>query len=286
MDIFINAAIVGLLLGGVYGLIASGLSLIWGVMEVVNFAHGEFLMLSMFATYFMSVYLGCDPYLTILPVAAGFFLFGELTYHTIIKRIMNGPMLAQVFSTYGISLFLANLALFLWGFEFRSIPEELIRFKGIIYLGDYPINLAHLSAAVGCMVTYLLLIWFMNMTKTGKALRAVSQDREAAALMGIEINRMNGMAWGVSSACVAVAGAFLAAFFFINPAIGTVFSTLTFVIVVLGGFGSILGSFVGGVVIGLVQSFVGVMLPGFELVIAFSIFFLVLLIRPQGIFGF
>jgi len=273
-------------MGGVYALIAAGLSLIWGVMEVINFAHGEFLMISMFMTFFFVMSSKLDPLIFIPLCAVILFLLGIVVFQLVVKHVLKGPMVSQIFSTYGVSLFLASLALFLWGHDYKSILPEYVHLKGTLEMFGIVFNVPRLVATLGCMITYGILFLFLAYTKTGKALRAVSQDKEAASLLGVNANLIYALSWGIAAACVGIAGTFLSTFFYIFPFIGAPFVTLTFVIVVLGGFGSLMGSLVGGFIVGAIHGVTGVMFPGYGLVFIYLIFFLILLFRPKGLFGY
>jgi branched-chain amino acid transport system permease protein len=207
-----------------------------------------------------------------------------LTHKAIIRRILGAPMLAQIFATFGLGIFLRAAAQFLWTPDFRQVSEPLV--QGPIRLFGVSVGLAQLVAAVASLLAFGLLIWFITKTETGAALEATAQDRQAASLMGINTERMFTLGWGISSACVGVAGAFLASFFYVFPYVGSLFALLAYVIVALGGFGSIPGSLVAGILIGLVEVLAGLFIaPAFKYVAVFAIYLVVVLIRPQGLFG-
>jgi branched-chain amino acid transport system permease protein len=283
-DVLIQGIISGLLMGCIYALIAAGLSLIFGLMEIVNFAHGEFLMLGMYTAFWTYTLFAMDPLFS-FPICGGvLFVLGVVTHKGIIRRILGAPMLAQIFATFGLGIFLRAAAQFLWTPDFRQVSEPLV--QGPVRLFGVSVGLAQLVAALASLLAFGLLIWFITKTETGAALEATAQDRQAASLMGINTERMYTLGWGISSACVGVAGAFLASFFYVFPYVGSLFALLAYVIVALGGFGSIPGSLVAGILIGLVEVLAGLFIaPAFKYVAVFAIYLVVVLIRPQGLFG-
>ncbi|HSB77466.1 MAG TPA: branched-chain amino acid ABC transporter permease [Candidatus Methylomirabilis sp.] len=283
-DVLAQGILSGILMGFVYALIAVGLSLIFGLMEIVNFAHGEFLMLSMYTAFWAWALFGLDPLLSVPLCAAALFLLGWLTYAGIIRRVLGGPMLAQIFATFGFGIFLRAAAQFLWTPDFRQVGRAWV--QGPVRILGISVGLPQVVASGACLVAFSLLYWFITRTETGMALEATAQDRQAAALMGINTERMFALGWGIGSACVGVAGAFLASFFYIFPQVGFLFALIAYVIVALGGFGSILGSLVAGLIIGLVEVLGGLFIaPAFKYVAVYLIYLLIVLVRPQGLLG-
>jgi len=274
----------GLLIGLLFSLVAIGLNLIFGVMDIVNFAHGEFLMISMYIAYWLFILLNLDPIYS-LPICAGIlFVLGVTTHKILIARIMNAPMLAQIFATFGLMIFLQSLAFFLWKPDYRTIGKSLL--TGRIEVFEIFIGLPQLFSALCALGTAGILFFLINRTEMGRALRATSEDREAAALMGINTDRMYALAWGLGAACVGVAGALLATFYPIFPQVGAVFGLTAFVVVVLGGFGSITGAFIAGIIVGLIQVTGGILFePAFKNIFVYSLFLVVVFIRPQGLLG-
>jgi branched-chain amino acid transport system permease protein len=274
----------GVLLGGIYALISTGLTLIWGVMQIMNFAHGEYLMLGMYASFWLFHFYGINPYLSILFVAPILFVLGVLTQRAIIKPILGGSHLAQVFATMGLSIALQNLALFLWKADYRSIRVvgsiSNLRLHGVIF------SLPWLIAFIITMAMMIILFLFLKKTYIGKAMRATSENRRAAQLMGINVDRVYYLAMGIGSACVGVAGAVLAPMYPVFPTVGGFFVIVAFVIVVLGGLGNITGALVGSLILGVVETF-----SGFYIAVAlkefvyFLVFILILLLRPAGLLG-
>ena len=271
-------------MGFVYALIAAGLSLIFGLMEIVNFAHGEFLMLAMFSTYWAWALWRLDPVLALPLTAAVLFLLGFATYHGLIRWVLGAPMLAQIFATFGLAIFLRSAAQAIWGVDFHLVKDPLV--QGRISLGGLFIGLPQLVASVGALLAFVFLNWFISRTETGLALQATAQDRQAASLMGIDTDRMFALGWGIGAACVGVAGALLTIFFYVFPDVGASFALLAYVTVALGGFGNVPGTLVAGVVVGVIEVLGGLLIaPALKYVAVFVLYLLVVLWRPQGLFG-
>ncbi len=279
-----QALVSGLLIGFVFALIAAGLTLIFGVMEIVNFAHGEFLMLSMYLSYFLHSALGWDP-IAALPVnAVALFALGVLVYYALIRRVLRAPMLAQIFATFGLGVFLQNAAQFLWRPDFRTLGDTWV--TGRFALAGVYVSGPQVAAAAGAVITTGALWWLLSRTELGRALLATAEDRQAASLMGINPDRMFALAWGLGAACVGVAGALLSTFYYVFPQVGGVFALIAFVAVALGGFGSVVGAFAGGVLIGVVESLAGVFVaPAVKNLFVFAIYLVVVLLRPRGLVG-
>ncbi len=198
VEVILQGLVSGLLMGFVYALIAAGLSLIFGLMEIVNFAHGEFLMLAMFATFWAWALARLDP-LTSLPITVGLlFLLGVAVYHGLIRWILGAPMLAQIFATFGLAIFLRAAAQALWGVDFKLVKGPLA--DGRLAVGGLFIGLPQLAASVGALAAFGFLYWFITRTETGLALQATAQDRQAASLMGIDTQRMFALGWGSAGA--------------------------------------------------------------------------------------
>jgi branched-chain amino acid transport system permease protein len=283
-ELFAQALVSGLLAGFVFALIAAGLSLIFGVMEIVNFAHGEFLMLSMYLSYFLHAAFGWDPLVALPLNAIVLFLFGALVYYALIRRVLRAPMLAQIFATFGLGIFLQNLAQFLFRPDFRIVGDTMV--SGRIALFGVFVSRPQLVAAGGAILTTAALWWLLVRTRIGKALLATAEDKQAAALMGIDPDRMFALSWGLGAACVGVAGALLSTFYYIFPQVGDVFALIAFVAVALGGFGSVAGAFLGGLIIGAVESLAGVFVaPAVKNIFVFAIYLVVMLVRPRGLLG-
>jgi branched-chain amino acid transport system permease protein len=275
----------GVLIGFVYSLVAIGLTLIWGVMDIINFAHGEFLMISMYTVFWMYTLLKFDPFVS-LPVAALLvFVISYLTYKIIIKRVIDAPGLTALLATFGLSLFIRNLAQFLWSPDYRFVTTSFVADKKIT-MGPVIIGLPQLAAAMGSIVMTILVFYFIQRTKTGRAIQATALDRDTAKLMGIDTEKIYAITFGISGACVGVAGALMATFFPVYPESGALYSLLAFVIVALGGFGNIKGALYGGIIIGLAEALGGFALgTQFKYAIVFLIYLLVIQVRPKGLFG-
>ena len=282
--LFLQAVVSGLLLGGVYGLVASGLTLIFGVLRIINFAHGAVMMLAMYASYWLWVGLGLDPYLSVLLTAPAFFVLGIVLQRVVIEPNRDAAEHNQLLLTLGLALFIENLALVLWQGDFRTLRVPYANASFV--LGEALVEVSRLVAAVGAVAIALALLVFLRHTDVGKAIRALSEEREGAMLVGIDVGRIRAVAFGIGCACAAVAGALITPFFYIAPDVGESFNIMAFVVVVLGGMGNFLGALLGGLIVGLAESLGAAMLPGsLKQFVVFVIFVLVLLFRPQGLFG-
>jgi branched-chain amino acid transport system permease protein len=274
----------GILMGLIYALVAVGLSLIFGLMEIVNFAHGEFLMLAMFAAFWLWALAGLDPLLSLPLVAALLGAAGVLVHLAIVRRLLQAPMLAQVCGTFGLAVALRAGAQYLWTPDFRTVADPWV--GGRVQLGLIFIGQPQLVAGAVCLLAFLALWLFVTRTETGLGLLATAQDRQAAAVMGIPTERMSALGWAIGLGCVGVAGTMLSTFYYVFPDVGVNFALLAFVAVALGGFGSILGSLVAGVLIGLVESLGGLLIdPSYKTVIVFGLYLAVVIARPNGLFG-
>jgi len=287
--IFTQVIIDGLLWGAIYALVAVGLTLIWGVMGVLNLAHGDFLMLGMFGAYWLAVLLGLDPLIGLLIVAPAMFLLGLGFYKSLITRVVKAPRLTALLATFGLGIFLRHLAHFLWTADYRLIGDTWIGDRVItvsISGGTILISMPKLLAAGGSLAATGLLYWFIKRTKTGRALQATAMNRESAALMGIDTERMYMLAYSLGIASVGVAGVLLTNFFIVFPEVGVMFVLFALVAVTIGGFGSIHGALIGGLIIGLIESISGFLwIPALKQALVFAVFVIVVIIRPQGLFG-
>jgi branched-chain amino acid transport system permease protein len=283
-DQLVQQIVNGLLIGFIYSLIAIGLTLIWGVMNIVNFAHGDFLMLGMFTSFWLYTLYGVDPLFSIPVCTALLFILGLLIYRFIVSKVMKGPMLAQLVVTFGISIFLANLAVFLWTPDFRLIEKPLLH--GTWDIGDIKLSVPKFVSTIGSVIVSLFVFLFLKRTKTGKAILATEMDREAALLMGINTERINSISFALGSALVGIAGAFLSTYYYIYPQVGGTFGLIAFCVVALGGFGSIEGAFIAGIIVGLAQTLGGFFIdPAYKYAIVFLIYLITVWIRPQGLLG-
>jgi len=267
-----------------YALIALGLTLIFGVMDITNFAHGDFLMMSMFVAFVCNVWLGLTSIQSLPINILVLFIYGVIIYKILIRPVLAAPPLAQIFSTFGLLVFMRGVAQFIFTADYRTL--KILSFEGRVELFGAFLSKPQLVAALGAIVMFLAVYLFINKTKTGWALLAVAENKQAAALMGIDGDRMYAIAWGIGSSCVAVAGALLANFYYVFPEVGAIFGFLAFVTVALGGFGSIQGAFYAGLIIGLTEALAGMLLsPAYKYLVVFAIYLLVVFIRPRGLMG-
>ena len=283
--VYLQSIISGLLIGGIYALIAVGLTLIFGVMKIINFAHGEFMMFGMYFAFFLSTLFGIDPYIAAILALPLFLMFGWGIQAVLIRPVLGAPDMIQILLTVGISLVLQNLALFFFSADFQSLN---LGYSGVTFeVGPARVSYSRLLACVVALSVAGGLYLFLQKTDIGKALRACAEEREGALAVGIDVERMYKIAFGLGIACVAIAGILMTPFFYIAPSVGVPFTLTAFVVVVLGGLGNIPGALVGGLIVGLVESLGEIMLPAASLksLATFSIFILILLLRPQGLFG-
>jgi branched-chain amino acid transport system permease protein len=283
-DLILQAIVSGFLLGGIYSLICVGLTLTFGVMRIINFAHGEFLMVAMYGTYFFTQAFHTEPYTAVVAVLPGLFILGVLVFHLLVRPILDAEPLNQMLLLVGLSLVLQNGALALFSPDTRSVQSTLLYAK--LELGDVIVGIPKLIAfAVSVLIT-LALYWQLRSTELGRRIRAAALDREAAALMGINVNRINLLAFGIGVGCLGIAGPVMMPVFYIVPNIGTFFILIAFVVVVLGGLGNFMGALVASFVVAIAESLGALFMPGSTApVLPFLLFILVLLFRPQGLFG-
>jgi branched-chain amino acid transport system permease protein len=234
----------GLLMGLLYGLIAVGLSLIFGLMNIVNFAHGEFLMLAMYGAFFLFAFFAIDPLLSMPLVAAGMFVFGAAIYLLIVRFAMRAKTnigMVQIFATFGLAIVLRGLAQYFFTPDYRSIQHSWLGGK-TISIGGIFLPVPQLVGAGLAIVAFGALYFFIKRTDFGRALEATREDAGAVALVGIDQNRVFALGWGLGSALVGLAGAIMATFFYIYPDVGASFALIAYVVVALGGFGSVFGA--------------------------------------------
>lgn len=286
MDIIVQIIISGLLLGGIYALISIGLNIIFGVIKIVNLAHGDFLMMAMYAAFFLFTLQGIDPFVGIVIIFPAFVLFGVFIFRVIIKPLLGSAEteVNTIIATAGLGFVLQNLALMLWKSDIRAMETSMTG-KSYEILGVM-LSSGRTWAFVVCLIVALLLYYVLMYTKIGTHIRAVSQDTDAATLMGINVDKIYTLTFAMGIGLVGVAGAIIAPTYNMYPTIGIYFNTMAFIIVVLGGLGSFTGALIGGLIIGLVEAFAGV-LASAELaqVFALLIFLVILFIRPEGIMG-
>jgi branched-chain amino acid transport system permease protein len=280
-----QAIVSGLLIGGVFALIALGLTLIFGVMKIINFAHGDFLMLGMYFALLLSVMAGVNPYMSAVICLPLFFALGWGIQSRLIRPVLAAPENIQILVTVGISLVLQNIALFLFSPDFQSLR---LSFGATTFaVAGVSVSYVRLIACVVSLSASAGVFLFLSRTDTGKALRACAEQQTGAMVVGIDVGRMYKIAFGLGTACVALAGVLMTPFFYIAPQVGLPFTLIAFVTVVLGGLGSVPGALVGGLIIGVVESLGEILLPSpsMKQMATFSVFLLILLIRPQGLLG-
>jgi len=282
--LFIQLLAAGVLLGGVYALISIGLTLIFGVMRVVNFAHGEFLMVAMYLSYYLVTSLHMNPYLALIVVAPGLYLFGLLVEIAIIKPTIGRSDVVQVFATVGLSIVLQAGALM--AFSANVVGLNVPIANALLHLGWLTIGVPQLIAFLAAMAVAAGLFAFLGRTDVGRAIRATAQDRGAAALMGIDVPAIYRLTFALGSAMTGLAGGLLMPIYSVSPTVGEQFVLVAFVVVVLGGMGSVSGALIGGLLIGVVETFSGFVIdPQWKQAIYFLIFLIVLVVRPAGLFG-
>ncbi|MFP3868426.1 MAG: branched-chain amino acid ABC transporter permease [Desulfobacteraceae bacterium] len=272
----------GLLLGFVYGLAAMGLTLIWGVMSVINLAHGAVMALGMFGTYWLFTHLGVNPYLALLGVAGLGLLLGFLMYTVAVHRVINAPHLSSLLATFAVNLLIVGIGTAV----FTTSPHNVDYALGSLCLGRIIIPGTRLLAALAAVGVTAALYLFLYFTRPGKAIRAVANNRTAAELMGIPSAQVLALSFGLGTMLAMVAGGLIATFFPFTILSGGPYELKSFVICVLGGLGQPLGALVGGLILGGLEGLIPAFLPvSWVPVIEFGLFVLVLLIRPSGLFG-
>jgi len=287
---YLQDVIDGVLMGSIYGLLALGLTLIFGVLKVINFAHGSFLMLGMYVAYWTVSLTGLHPYLSLILVVPAMFLFGYGFQKALVQPIFKAESdvrepITVIIVTTGVWYILDNLALLLFGPDYRALTPNPLKGK-MLELGEIFISLPKLYGCIAALVTAGALTWFLRATRTGRAIRAVSLDREAASLMGISQWRIFAVAMGIGTSIAGISGVALTPFYNVYPTVGVPFDVKCFVIVVLGGLGSIPGAMLGGVIIGLVESLGPVFMTAtWTEAIVYGLFLLFLFVKPSGLFG-
>ncbi len=284
MTIFLQSLLSGVLIGGAYALIGVGLTIIFGVMRIINFAHGDLVMLGMYASYFLFTLGNVDPFVSIIFVFPLLFLFGAILQKTVINKVLNALPQNQILLTIGIGLILSNTMMLLFTSDYRIISTTYS--SGSFRLGEISVSTPLLLSFVITAAVTAVLYWFLLKTDTGQAIRATAQDRDAAQLMGVNVKRMSVLATGIGAGLAAVAGSLISPTYYIFPQVGQPFTLKAFVIVVLGGMGSVMGATVGGVLIGATESLAGAYISsGLKDLVVYVLFLLILLFKPAGLFG-
>jgi branched-chain amino acid transport system permease protein len=283
-DILVASLLGGLTTGAVYALIALGLTLIYGVLHIVNFAHGALLMVALYAVWLLRTQLGIDPYLALPLVVPAMFALGYALQRFVIQRASHGRDENILLVTLGLSIVLENLALMAFKSDTRSI--ETVYTLSTVQIGPAFIALPKIVAFGGALAASAVLLWVVARTDLGRAIRAVAKEKQGARLMGIDVEHVYAMSFGIGLACLGAAACFLLPAYYVNPQVGNGFVLVAFTIVVLGGMGSFAGALAGGLLIGVVESLGGLLLgESLGQIGIFAIFIAVLLFRPQGLFG-
>jgi len=284
IELVLQAIVSGILLGGIYSLICVGLTLTFGVMRIINFAHGEFLMVGMYATYFFAQAFHTESYAALPVVLPGLFVFGVLVYHLLVRPILGAEPLNQMLLLVGFSLVLQNAALALFSPDARSLQSAISLAK--LEAGSVIVSVPKLIAFGASLVITSGLYWLLRATELGRRIRAAASDRETAALMGINVGRVNLLAFGIGVGCLGVAAPLIMPIFYIVPNIGTFFILIAFVVVVLGGIGNFLGALLASFIVAIAESLGALFMPGSTApVLPFLLFILVLLVKPEGLLG-
>lgn len=285
MTTFIQVLTNGLMLGGLFAIVAIGLTLIFGIIKVVNFAHGEFLMAGMFGTWLITSKLGLHPYAAVVMIVPIMFILGALT-----QRLLIQPLMAaeddhvQIFATVGLSTAMINLALLIYGADIANTPNYGLRSP--IEIGSIRVLSGQVWIFVAAVALVIGLQLFLKNSQTGRAIRAVAQHRTAAELMGVNVPFIYVLSFGIGAACVGLAAVMIAPLYPTSSNTGTYFVLTAFVVVVLGGLGSIPGAFFGALVIGLVDALAGYYIgSGLREAVVFGLFLVILILKPSGLFG-
>ncbi len=285
MDNFVQVLIDGILSGLLYALVAAGLSMMWGVMDVINFAHGEFLMVAMYLCYWIGEILGIDPLFSWIAGGIFLFLIGALTYKLIIKNSLGKAAMAPLLATFGLSMLLKNFCMNRFTPNFRLLSGTIMEGKTFHFAGAI-VSVPQLVTAIFSLAVLLCVYWLIKKTRVGWAIQATAMDKEAAELMGIDTENIYLLVFGIGGACVGVAGGLMTTYLAVHPEVGGLFSLIAFVVVALGGFGSIPGALFAALLIGLVESFAGFYIAAVvKYVAVFAIYLVVIMIRPKGLFG-
>jgi branched-chain amino acid transport system permease protein len=284
LDLVINVVIAGVLTGLVYGLMALGLSVIFGVVRVVNFAHGEMMTIAMYAATVLFTALKLDPFVAMLPIAAAFFVFGYGLQAGFINRFITRPEHSQFMLMVAVAIVLVNALLMIFGPDARNV--QLDYQLESIELGKILVDKARLYAAIAAIVAASALFGFFKFTLVGKAIRACADNYLGAKVVGLNVKHLYALTFGLGAVCVAIAGCAMVLLVDVTPPLGPAYTLLAFVIVIVGGLGSMGGALLGGVLIGVSEALAGLFIvPSAKSMFSFGLLILVLLLRPQGLLG-
>lgn len=278
LQVLVNA----ILLGGMYAIISVGLNLIFGVLKIINFAHGELIMLGMYVSYWLAVLYGLNPYLTLPITAITLFAIGVCIERVLIKPLLNAPPINQLLTTAALILVIQNLALILWRADYRGVTVRM----PLITIGPVFISATRLIAFVGGIVASLILYYLLMKTDVGIRIRAVAQDPEVSQLLGVNVPRIQTITFGLGALLAGISGSLMIPIFMVNPTVGGGFGLIAWVIIVLGGLGSFTGALIGSFIVGFIEAFIGVLISlEIARAVAFLAFILILLFKPAGILG-
>jgi len=284
-DIILQAITSGVATGAIYALVAVGLTLVFGVLRLINFAHGEFLMLAMYGGYFAWVTLGLDPVISVFAMTPLLALAGVILYQLLFRHVFAVPEINQMAVTLGVSLLLQNLALILFRADSRFL--DMPRSSKSVGIGHIIVQMPHLLAATASVVVIVILYLVLRKTRFGVMMRAVSESRDGAALSGINLDAVYRGALALGIGILGVAGPLLVAVLYVDPTVGALFTLKAFAIVILGGVGSFGGCLIGALIVGLGESIAGIWLPGsIAAAVPFALLILIMLVRPQGLVSF
>jgi len=279
-----QAVVNGLLIGGIYALVSIGVTLIFGVVKIVNFAQGEFVMIGMYVSYWLASRAGVDPLASLVVSMPLLFVVGMLLQRFLIRRVLGLGDMPQIFLTFALSLLLINLALLLFTADYRTVHTSYT--DSAIRIGPVYVGVARLIAFLVAMLLSGALELFLRATDLGKAMRAAAQNRDVAMLMGVNPDRVFGVAVGLSLALAGAAGSLIMPFYSVYPGVGQVFVLMAFVAVVLGTLGNVRGALIAGLMMGMAES-LGIQFVGADsgLIVVFAVLLLTLAVRPSGLFG-
>lgn len=283
-SLILPAVLSGLTMGAIYALVALGLTLIYGVLHIINFAHGSLLMLALYAAYFLFVHLGLDPYLAIPILLPVFFCLGYALQRWLIAPMSGGSEQNVLLVTLALALIIDNLALYFWTSNTRSVDIPYA-YNTVEFLGAY-LPLGRVIAFFAALAAAPLLWLFMTRTRTGSAIRAVAIEKRGAEIVGIDVNHTYALCFGIGTACVALAACLLLPTFYVTPQVGYTFVLVAFTTVVLGGMGSLPGALIAGLLLGVIESLCGLFLgESLGQIGIFVAFILILLFKPSGLLG-
>lgn len=284
LSLYLNVTFQGLLTGLIYGLMALGLSVIFGVVRVVNFAHGEFAVVAMYAAFLLFTAYGLDPLITMLPLAGLFFLVGYALQATIVQRFVGRPDTQQFILLVGLAIMIVNGLVMIFGPDAR--PVNLPYGFDSYLVGPLILDKARVYSALAALAVAAVLFWFFRFTRTGTAIRACADNLTGAGVVGLDVKRLYALTFGVGLACVGAAGALMVTIADAVPSLGPAYTLLAFIIVIIGGLGSMAGALVGGVLIGVSEALAGFILaPSMKSMFSFALLIAVLVLRPQGLMG-